>query len=302
MKKLLSVTIGIPAYNEEANIGNLIDNLLKQDKKNYMLKQIIIISDASTDKTDNIVKSFGNKKIRLITNKIRKGQVYSQNLIFSISNSDLVVIMEADTLPEDKKFLSKLFSSVIRDQSIGLVQSNIKPKHTGALLEKVLYHQVSIYLKFVVSNPQTKQWLCTGRGGRAFTKKVYKRLIWPSNVPEDIFAYLWCKQHNLKIDFQNSAISIYKLPKNFEDFVKERQKIASGQQTLKKYFSESLFLNIYEKPKLLKLKMFTYFLFNNPLFCFFYIYLNLRLKSKISDIKFTDLWPNTLSTKKILVR
>lgn len=49
MKKL-SVSVGIPAYNEEQNIASLIFGILKQKVNNITLKEIIVISDGSTDK------------------------------------------------------------------------------------------------------------------------------------------------------------------------------------------------------------------------------------------------------------
>ena len=47
--------IGIPAYNEEANIGNLLNNIFNQKKsKNYELKSIIVVSSGSITGWQNI--------------------------------------------------------------------------------------------------------------------------------------------------------------------------------------------------------------------------------------------------------
>ena len=51
MRKKLTVTIGIPAYNEEANVRNLLVSLLAQKETNFKLQEIIVVSDGSTDKT-----------------------------------------------------------------------------------------------------------------------------------------------------------------------------------------------------------------------------------------------------------
>ena len=56
--KKLTVTIGIPAYNEEKNIGRLLRALLRQKTNGLSIKKIIVISDASTDKTSQIVRGF----------------------------------------------------------------------------------------------------------------------------------------------------------------------------------------------------------------------------------------------------
>jgi glycosyltransferase involved in cell wall biosynthesis len=48
MKKNMTVTIGIPAYNEAANITSLLMALLAQNTPNFKLESIIVASDGST--------------------------------------------------------------------------------------------------------------------------------------------------------------------------------------------------------------------------------------------------------------
>ena len=51
MVKKQTVTIGIPAYNEEQNIGVLLSKLLAQKQIHYKLKEILIYLDGSIDHT-----------------------------------------------------------------------------------------------------------------------------------------------------------------------------------------------------------------------------------------------------------
>ena len=69
-----TLTIGIAAYNEEANIDALLDSLLAQ-KTTIPINEILVVSDASTDKTDEIVLSYKHRgPIRLIRLPERSGQ------------------------------------------------------------------------------------------------------------------------------------------------------------------------------------------------------------------------------------
>ena len=77
-----TVTIGIPAYNEEANIGVLLRAIVKQRETDFVLKKIIVVSDKSTDNTANEVKKIKDSRIKLIENRVRRGKVYNQNKIF----------------------------------------------------------------------------------------------------------------------------------------------------------------------------------------------------------------------------
>src|SRR3989344_3656179 len=71
MKPTLS--IGIAAYNEAQNIGALISAFLAQKISSMHLLEIIVASDASTDETDEIVRSFSDKRVRLIRLEKRSG-------------------------------------------------------------------------------------------------------------------------------------------------------------------------------------------------------------------------------------
>src|SRR3989338_5892127 len=102
--QLLTVTIGIPAYNEAGNIGQLLKALLKQKQAGWVLEKIMVVSDASEDKTDIIVKQFKDKRIRLLRNLQRIGQAESQNRIIDECDSDVLVLMNADVLPEGDDF------------------------------------------------------------------------------------------------------------------------------------------------------------------------------------------------------
>ncbi len=71
----LSISVFLPAYNEEANIQNTIlsvDNVLKKIASDY---EILIIDDGSTDKTGEMIKKAAknNSHIRMIAHSKNKG-------------------------------------------------------------------------------------------------------------------------------------------------------------------------------------------------------------------------------------
>ena len=73
-----TVSLTIAAYNEEAVIGEKIENSLKLDYPRDKL-EIIVFSDASTDRTDEIVKSYADQGVKLLRIEGRKGKTYCQN-------------------------------------------------------------------------------------------------------------------------------------------------------------------------------------------------------------------------------
>ena len=68
-KKRFSIII--PAYNVQEYVNKAIDSVLKQDFKDY---ELIVINDASTDKTEEVVKQYEEKynNVKLISHKENK--------------------------------------------------------------------------------------------------------------------------------------------------------------------------------------------------------------------------------------
>ncbi len=295
--KKLSVTIGIPAYNEEANIISLLSDILSQKETNFSLTKIIVVSDASTDNTDRKVLAFRDKRLKLIRNDIRRGQIYNQNKIFNLANTDIVVLLEADTLMTDKIYLNRLIAPFIKNNSIVLSQGNWIPILGNNLIGKALSTQANIYNQLTRSRTDVIEMLCSGRGGRAFAKKIYKKLQLPLDVPEDVYVILWCKKHFMKTKFQKSATLTYRCPETFSDYQKEIQKIKVAERSLNRYFSKKQIEKMYRRPFSLSLKIAALLLLSHPILFFTYLFIRTQALAKPTEKQFNDLWPITQTTK-----
>lgn len=295
MKKF-TVTIGIPAYNEEQNIGNLLNSVFVQKFKNLTISEIIIVSDNCSDETNEIIKSIKDSRITLVTNSLRKGQVSAQNYIFKVAKTDGVVLLEADTVLGNDKYLENLIGVALR-KKVGLVQGYPQPLGKNNIISKTLFTQESLYHLYNFKDSKLKKTFTSGRGGRLFTKAVYKSLVWPLNVPEDTYALLWCKQNNILVDCSKTAFALYRCPENVSDYIKERQKIKSGQSALTKYFNKELIEMVYLRDFIKNFQMSLSYLINCPLYFFIYLFLKISTFFVIQNLDFSDFWPKTISTK-----
>ena len=103
-QKILSVLI--PAYNESGTIGELVDRILKIDL-GPVGKEVIVIDDASTDNTrniiENIINTTGRKDIRLIPSPANRGKGAAIRNGIEAATGDYIIIQDADLEydPED---------------------------------------------------------------------------------------------------------------------------------------------------------------------------------------------------------
>ncbi|MCK4956524.1 MAG: glycosyltransferase, partial [Candidatus Cloacimonetes bacterium] len=98
---LLNCSVGVIVYNEAANIGKLLDALLSQDLHKVNLAEIIVVSSASSDGTDEIVQSYCERyeQIKLISEAERRGKSAAVNTFIKAAKSEILIIESGDTIP-----------------------------------------------------------------------------------------------------------------------------------------------------------------------------------------------------------
>ncbi len=90
------VSVIIAAYNEEAAIADKIERTLHQDYPGGKL-EVIVASDGSTDRTDEIVRSYAGSGVKLCRYEGRRGKTYCQNETVAQSGGQIVVFTDATT-------------------------------------------------------------------------------------------------------------------------------------------------------------------------------------------------------------
>lgn len=91
------VSILIAAYNEAAVIEATIRNKLQLDYPKD-LREIIVVSDGSTDGTDELVTKFKEQNVRLIRQEPRAGKTSALNLAVREASGDVLVFSDANSL------------------------------------------------------------------------------------------------------------------------------------------------------------------------------------------------------------
>lgn len=106
----MNVVAIIPAYNEEHTIGDVLSVL----KKNQKIKQIIVVSDGSTDDTVEVAKSFGVEVIDLFENQ-GKGAAMKKGLERGLA--DIILFLDADLVGLKNYHVNSLLEPVLKDKA-----------------------------------------------------------------------------------------------------------------------------------------------------------------------------------------
>src|SRR5687767_11777366 len=84
------VTLVIPAYNEQDQIRGAIEAALAQDYPAER-RQVLVLSDASTDATDDIVREYDSRGVDLMRMPQRSGKTAAENASLARIRGDIVV-------------------------------------------------------------------------------------------------------------------------------------------------------------------------------------------------------------------
>src|SRR5688500_15595548 len=91
------VTVIITAYNEERDLAAKLENTLALDYPQDKL-EIIVASDCSADRTDEIARSFAARGVRLHRQPERLGKTAAQNAAVELARGSVIVFSDATTL------------------------------------------------------------------------------------------------------------------------------------------------------------------------------------------------------------
>lgn len=112
------ISILISAYNEERNIDTTIKNKLELDYDPEKI-EVIVVSDGSTDKTDEIVKTYAQNHVRLIRQEPRAGKTAALNRAVAEATGEILVFSDANSIWE-KSALKHLVHN-FNDPQVGYV-------------------------------------------------------------------------------------------------------------------------------------------------------------------------------------
>ena len=94
------VSVIIPVFNTERYVGQAIHSILDQTFSDF---ELLVIDDASTDASLDVIYSFEDPRIRVLRNKVNRKQAYTLNVGLHAASSEYVAILAADDVATPKR-------------------------------------------------------------------------------------------------------------------------------------------------------------------------------------------------------
>ena len=189
-----SLTVIIPAYNEEATISTV----LKKVMANKLVTEIIVVNDGSTDRTSHRIQGTGHRKIKIIDKIQNEGKGAAIRDALKIAKGNIFIIQDAD-LEYDPQEYAKLIKPILENKADVVFGS----RFMGSDAHRVLYfwHMLGNQFLTLVTNILTNLNLTDMETCyKIFTKDVAKKL----NLKENRFGFE--PEFSIKVAKMNARI------------------------------------------------------------------------------------------------
>lgn len=221
----MSFTVGIPAYNEAGNIGELLRSLLSDPT----IGEIVVSDDLSSDGTDSIVERFasGDSRVTLIRGSGRQGQIAGWLNAARASAADTMVFMDADSAPE-KGAAARLAEARERSGAT-IVSGRILPFESSGARAGRFAAEMLHRLRKRAKPPGIVIGRFFAVDRRWFLENCTRRDI----IANDAFLACLASQQNGRVSYVSESVIRYVPPRSSEDFAAQRQRADAGYRQLR---------------------------------------------------------------------
>lgn len=216
----IKCSMGIMAYNEEANIGRLLEAVITQKFKEVTLTEIVVVASGCTDDTETVVLEWAKRdsRIRLVSQEKRMGKASAINDYLPKAQEKILVLCSADLLPEPEA-IERLVAP-FADPELGMTSSRPVPVNDASQFMGYAAHMLW-GLHHAINMKSFKA------GEMIAIRKIFERIPYHTAVDEASMEPV-IRGQGYQAQYVPSAIVYNKGPETLADFLRQRRRIYAG--------------------------------------------------------------------------
>ncbi len=294
-----TVSIGIPTYEAGFSLVSTLNSIYKQTNFEKV-KEVILMVDGNKISTE-VRKQISNPKLKVISDKERKGQSQRINDICNYAQSDFLILTNDDVIWDENTL--KQMVEKYNFTGADLISGNVFSLKAKSLMEGILKVGIDINRQvYETWNGSDNYLTCNGRIA-GLSKKLYKRIQIPASLwNNDAYMYLFTKLNNFKFAYAKKAVIYFRSPDTLDEHAKQSSKFKYSFEENSKYFKQNLD-GFYKVPVSLLIKSLIKSGIKNPVKTLLYLYVTFLTALRKTDFSKNkkSFWNTDKSTKKLEV-
>ncbi|CAN5148683.1 hypothetical protein BH11PAT1_BH11PAT1_4600 [soil metagenome] len=302
MRKIPTVTIAVCAYNEAHNIVLFLRSVALQKERGFSIKEIILISDGSTDATVSLAENLLIPKLIIRVNKSRKGKSLRLNDLYKNLSSDFLVQTDADVIFSHPRVVEYMLRPLINNKHVVMCGGNPQPLPAVTFIEAAINHSTKLFMHFRSLIREGNNVFSADGRMLAYRKEFIQFVRIPKTmIANDMYTYFCCKNEKREYRYVKSAVVHYRSPQIIQDHLKQNTRFRAGPVRMNRYFSSDLVHKEMSIPTAIFLKYYLIYLFKNPLLSIYIVSINLycRVNALVTEKKMLATWNIAGTTKEL---
>ena len=230
-KLLPFFSIVVPVKNEERVIDRLLASL---STLNYPLnrREIIIVEDGSTDKTNNICVNYAkeNTNVKILHKPLSNGKPSALNFGLAHAKGDIVAIFDADNVPAQDALLTVV--KYFEDPKVAAVQgrtASINPKEN--MLTQFISYEEAVWCEAYLRGKDVLNLFVHLKGSCQFLRRdILEQLqgFDEAVLSEDMEISARLIENDYKIRYASDVVALQESPSDLKALFKQRTRWFRG--------------------------------------------------------------------------
>ena len=232
------ISITLPAYNAEATLGPVLEGLTRADYPRDR-RQILVVSDGSSDGTDALVREFASRDVELLRIEGRLGKTEIENRAMDALTGDIIINTDASVMvhPDAIKHLV----AALGDPAVAVASGrDISVASVGAVGHggEAAYVGYEMWIRELETDVES----IVGSSGclYAIRAPLHRRTL-PGHLSRDFSSALWARLNGARAVSVTDAICF--VPRAASMRVEYRRKIRTMSRGIQTLFFHGVLLN-----------------------------------------------------------
>ncbi len=223
-----SVSILVPIHNEEQNLERRLDELARLIQASGMPGEIIVISDASTDRSVEIARRFSERGVRVLEMPAKQGKAAALNAGAAAAQHELLIFADARQRWADDALLR--LTENFADANLGAVSGDLVLESAPGVLAGVgLYWRFEKWLRKQESRLGSQVGVT---GAISAVRRALFHPIPPGTLLDDVFWPMHVVLQGYRVVHDERANAFDRLPERPHDEFRRKVRTLAGNYQL----------------------------------------------------------------------